>query len=120
MTGQVESEYLDTYNGILALERDKATISRLSLPDHTHWSRRTTPGKGKSRGRESKEDAERRKLPAKSQSSGSLLKEYKVEKQRPPTPSVPEEPEVIISDNVLLLVHHGHDRWGWTRTRQLC
>ena len=96
MTGQIESEYLDTYNGILALERDKATISRLSLPDPEHWSRRKTPAavKGRGRGRESKDDTERRKLPAKSQSSGSLLKEYKVEKQRPTTPSVPEEYEV--------------------------
>ena len=39
MTGTVESRYLDTFNGILALERDKATVNRLTL-------RHTGPGQG--------------------------------------------------------------------------
>ena len=31
LTGSVESRYLDTYSGILALEADKATVARLTL-----------------------------------------------------------------------------------------
>ena len=31
LTGSVESRYLDTYSGILALEADKATVARLML-----------------------------------------------------------------------------------------
>ena len=90
----MESRYLDTYNGILALERDKATVNRLTL--------RHTGGQGEARtkrpsrgGRERREEAERQKKPpVKTLSSGSLLKEYRVEKQRPVTPTVQEELEV--------------------------
>ena len=88
----MESRYLDTFNGILALERDKATVNRLTL-------RSTGPGvKRPSRGgREKREEAERQKKPpVKTLSSGSLLKEYRVEKQRPATPTVQEELEVEV------------------------
>ena len=94
MTGTVESRYLDTFNGILALERDKATVSRLTLR-HTGSSQGEAgatkrPGRG---GRERREEAERQKKPpVKTLSSGSLLKEYRVEKQRPATP-----PQNIVS-----------------------
>ena len=96
----MESRYLDTFNGILALERDKATVNRLTL-------RSTGPGAGEAAvkrpgrgGREKREEAERQKKPpVKTLSSGSLLKEYRVEKQRPATPTVQEELEVDTKDN---------------------
>ena len=99
LTGTVESRYLDTFNGILALERDKATVNRLTL-------RSTGPGAGEAGvkrpgrgGREKREEAERQKKPpVKTLSSGSLLKEYRVEKQRPATPTVQEELEVDMKD----------------------
>ena len=95
LTGSVESRYLDTYSGILALEADKATVARLTLRTGGQAgaaeARRppTRPSRDK---REAAE--ERKKPPMKTMSSGSLLKEYRVEKQRPATPSVPEEAEV--------------------------
>lgn len=96
MTGTVESRYLDTFNGILALERDKATVNRLTLrhtgPGQGEAGATKRPGRG---GRERREEAERQKKPpVKTLSSGSLLKEYRVEKQRPATPTVQEELEV--------------------------
>ena len=95
LTGSVESRYLDTYSGILALEADKATVARLTLRTGGQAgaaeARRppTRPSRDK---REAAE--ERKKPPMKTMSAGSLLKEYRVEKQRPATPSVPEEAEV--------------------------
>ena len=93
MVGAVESRYLDTYQGVVALERDRGTVGRLTLHSTA------TP-----RPRDRKEE-ERKKPPAKSLSSGSLLKEYRVEKTRPVTPSVPEEAEEDIdSEQAALLL----------------
>ena len=93
MVGAVESRYLDTYQGVLALERDRGTLGRLTLQSTA------TP-----RPRARKEE-ERKKPPAKSLSSGSLLKEFRVEKTRPETPSVVEEAEADIdSEQAALLL----------------
>ena len=86
--GSVESSYLDTYQGVLALEKDKGTVGRLTL------NTTATP-----RPREKKE--ERKKPPTK---SGSLLKEYRVEKTRPATPTVPDEAELDIDEEQAALL----------------
>ena len=91
MVGSVESSYLDTYQGVLALERDKGTVGRLTL------NTTATP-----RTRDKKE--ERKKPPAKSLSSGSLLKEYRVEKTRPTTPSVEAEIDLDIDEEQAALL----------------
>ena len=126
LTGSVESRYLDTYSGILALEADKATVARLTLRTGGQAgaaeARRppTRPSRDK---REAAE--ERKKPPMKTMSSGSLLKEYRVEKQRPATPSVPEEAEV--SDDsigpalaLLMLNVCTVTSWRVTSTRPRC
>ena len=121
MTGTVESRYLDTFNGILALERDKATVSRLTLR-HTGSSQGEAGatkrlGRG---GRERREEAERQKKPpVKTLSSGSLLKEYRVEKQRPTTPTVQEELEVTIiyTWNMEREVYDLINRWTLMRSK---
>ena len=93
MVGAVESRYLETYQGVLALEKDRGTLGRLTLQSTA------TP-----RARTRKEE-ERKKPPAKSLSSGSLLKEFRVEKTRPETPSVVEEAEAEIdSEQAALLL----------------
>ena len=75
------------------MERDKATVTRLTLRSTGAGE---TGGRRPARGRQERrqEEAERKKPPVKSLSSGSLLKEYRVEKQRPLTPTVQEELEV--------------------------
>ena len=89
LTGSIESRYLDTYNGIMALEKDRGTISRLTL--RSTATPRTAQDAKKTRSRDKKEEA--KKPPAKTLSTASLLKENKVEKPRPPTPTVPDESE---------------------------
>ena len=99
LTGTIESRYLDTYNGIVALEKDRSTVNRLTLrsgggPGLTPRSQDVKKGSRSSR--EKREET--KKPPVKTMSSGSLLKEYKVEKQRPVTPTVPDESEVDIDE----------------------
>ena len=107
LTGTIESRYLDTYNGIVALEKDRSTVNRLTLrsgagPGVTPKSQEVKRGSRSSR--EKREEAERKKPPVKTMSSGSLLKEYKVEKQRPVTPTVPDESEVDIDEHQAALL----------------
>ena len=92
MVGAVESRYLETYQGVLALERDPGTLARLTLQSTA------TP-----RARPRKE-GERKKPPATRLSSGSLLKEFRVEKTRPETPSVLEEAELEIDEEQAALL----------------
>ena len=71
LTGSIESRYLDTYNGIMALEKDRGTISRLTLRSTV------TPGAGgetrrQVRSRDKREET--KKPPTKTMSSASLLK----------------------------------------------
>ena len=73
------------------------------------------PGRG---GRDKRDEAERQKKPpVKTLSSGSLLKEYRVEKQRPATPTVQEELEVRViyggKERIFILTC----RWTLTRSK---
>ena len=88
----MDSRYLDTFNGVLELENDRATVHRLTLRSST--TPRSQDVKSRGRSRDGKDGKKKPPAPVKTMSSGSLLKEYRVEKQRPVTPTVPDESEV--------------------------
>ena len=85
----------------MSLEKDRGTISRLTLRS-TATPRTPQDARKTLRSRDKKEET--KKPPAKSMSSASLLKEYKVEKPRPATPTVPEESEQDIDEEQAALL----------------
>ena len=63
LTGSVESRYLDTYSGILALEADKATVARLTLRTGGQAGAAEARRPPTHPGRDKREAAEERKKP---------------------------------------------------------